>query len=105
MLWIVGLVIAIAVAWQLWRVWASPAQRITNQAARMGWVAAGVDTRDGYRNTKLFRNGIISVVWYKDENVELLDPPGPHRFKDFVELETWLTTQRQPTTHHPPDPK
>lgn len=92
MWWIASIVVAVVVVRLLWRVRTSPVQVLVNQALHMGWVAAGVDTRDGYKNTKLFRRGMVSVVWYRHENVELLSLPGPHRFKNFVELERWLTT-------------
>jgi hypothetical protein len=64
--------------------------RLVRQAVKMGWVAAGVITTDGYRNTKLSRDWLISVVWCRDGNVELLAPATPHRFKDFAELERWI---------------
>jgi hypothetical protein len=58
----------------------------------MGWIVAGVETRVTYKNTKLSRNGMLSLISHRDRNVELLVPPGPYRFKDFVELESWLST-------------
>jgi hypothetical protein len=82
----------VAVIGHLWRTWASPAQVLADQAVRMGWIVAGVETRVSYKNTKLSRNGMISLISHRDRNVELHVPPGPHRFKDFVELEQWFAT-------------
>lgn len=92
MWWLVGSVVAVLVVRHLWRVWTHPATVLVRQAANMGWVASGTVTADGYRNTKLSRDGMSTVVWYKDQNIELLDPPTTKRFQDFVELERWLAT-------------
>jgi Zn ribbon nucleic-acid-binding protein len=82
--------IALLRAWGLNGFWAHPSVRLVRQAAKMGWVAAGVVTTDGYRNTKLSRGWLVSVVWYRDENVELLAPAAPHRFDDFTDMERWI---------------
>jgi len=82
--------IALLKAWGSRRFWAYPSMRLVRQAAKMGWVAAGVITTDGYRNTKLSRDWLVSVVWYRDGNVELLAPAAPHRFGNFIELERWI---------------
>lgn len=76
------------------RPWTSPAMVLAKQAADMGWIVSGVDTRDGYRDTKLSRDGMLSVICHRHGNVELLVPPGPHPFKDFVELEQWFATPK-----------
>ncbi|MGI0133442.1 MAG: hypothetical protein ACREBW_00590, partial [Candidatus Micrarchaeaceae archaeon] len=69
-----------------------PAQILAEQAAWMGWIAAGIETQVTYKNTKLSRNGMICLISHRDRNVELYVPRGPHRFKDFVELEQWFAT-------------
>jgi hypothetical protein len=84
----------------LWRTWTHRANVLVRQAANMGWVAVGVITTDGYRNTKLSRGGLLSVVWYLDGNIELLAPPVPRRFKDFVELESGLASLDSPETRY-----
>jgi hypothetical protein len=84
--------VIIEVVRHLWRTWTCPAQVLAEQGVRMGWIAAGVETRVTYKNTKLSRNGMISLISHRDRNVELHVPRGPHRFKDFVELEQWFTT-------------
>lgn len=92
MWWLIGLVVVFFAVRHFWRVWTHPAAVLVRQAVNMGWVGSGTLTVDGYRNTKLSRDGMTSVVWHKDQNVELIDPPATHRFKDFVELERWLAS-------------
>ena len=77
-----------------WRRWLNPTQVLVDQAVRMGWIAAGVESRANYKNTKFSRKGMISLISHRDRNVELLIPPGPHRFKDFAELEQWFATPK-----------
>lgn len=84
--------VVIGVARHLWRKWTCPARILAEEAAWMGWIAAGIETRVNYKNTKLSRHGMISIISHRDRNVELYVPPGPHRFKNFVELEQWFAT-------------
>jgi hypothetical protein len=72
----------------------SPTQGLADQAGRLGWITAGVESRANYKNTKFSRNGMISLISHRDMNVVLLIPPGPHCFKDFDELERWFATPK-----------
>lgn len=94
MWWLIGVVLMFFVVRSVWRTWAHPNSVLIRQAVNMGWLAAGVVTTDGYRNTKLFRDSMLCVVWFRDNNIELLSPPASRRFKDFVELEQWLATPK-----------
>jgi len=86
--------VVVEVIKHLWRTWVSPTQVLADQAVRMGWIAAGVESRANYKNTKFSRNGMTSLISHHDRNVELLIPPGPHRFKDFAKLEQWFATPK-----------
>lgn len=84
--------VVVAVVRYLWLKWACPAQILADQAAHLGWIAAGVETRVSYKNIKFSRNGMVSLISHRDRNIELLVPRGPHLFRDFDELERWFAT-------------
>lgn len=95
MVWyLVGAVALFVLVRHLWRSYNHPAMVLTRQAANMNWVASGtfVDEQ-GLRNTKLTRDGLESIIWFKDQNVGLLKPHTERRFNNYVELERWLTSQ------------
>ncbi len=100
MWWLISGVVTFFAMRFLWRTWTHPANVHVRQAAHLGWVAIGVITKDGCRNTKLSRGNLLSVVWYREGNIELLAPPVPRRFKNFEELDRWLASLESPETRY-----
>lgn len=93
-LYILGAIALVLLIRHAWRSYNHPFMVLTRQAANMGWVASGTLTDEhGMRNTKLARDGLESIIWFRDLDVGLLKPATPRRFADFVELERWLATQ------------
>lgn len=93
-LYILGAIALVLLIRHAWRSYNHPVMVLTRQAVNMGWVASGTLTDEhGLRNTKLARDGLESIIWFRDQNVGLLKPATPRQFADFVELERWLATQ------------
>lgn len=93
-LYILGAIALVLLIRHAWRSYNHPFMVLTRQAANMGWVVSGTLTDEhGMRNTKLARDGLESIIWFRDLDVGLLSPATPRRFADFVELERWLATQ------------
>lgn len=93
-LYILGAIALVLLIRHAWRSYNHPVMVLTRQAANMGWVASGtLIDEHGLRNTKLARDGLESIIWFRDQNVGLLKPATPRRFANFVEIERWLATQ------------
>jgi len=87
-LWIVAAEMLLFFGYIMLKAWLGPAQRLVNQGARMGWVAAGtVRDAEGWRDTLLRRNDIVVRVAYKDKALYIVEPRVEGPYRDFVELE------------------
>src|SRR6267378_6310111 len=93
-LWLIGTAISACIVWSLWKTYKHPAQILARQAASMNWAAAGtLKDENGYRNVRLIRGENEAVIWYKAGNVTSLHPKHSPPFKDFIELEKWLSVE------------
>ena len=74
-----------------------PAEVLVRQAATMNWQKEAVIERDGdpvawaKRSVRFKRKDEEAVVWYEDATVTLVRVHVPPTFKNFVELERWLS--------------
>lgn len=90
--WLFGLIIGFFVLHLMWKAYTDQSHVLGRQAANMNWIAVGrVEDADGYKNVKLARNGMEAVISFQNKNVELVYPPHSAPFKDFIELERWIT--------------
>lgn len=94
--WVFGVIVVISILRSMWRAYIHPSHVLGRQAANMNWVAIGrIRDDDGYRNIILARDGAKAVISFQNKNVELLEPKRDEPFKDFLELERWLSKKEQ----------
>jgi hypothetical protein len=103
--WILLLVIAfLLVMRHLWRAYSHPYNMLARQAANMNWVAAGtMKYSDGTRNIRLRRGAALAEISFKDVNIRLLQPEVEQIFRDFIEVERWLS--KEESANHQPTAK
>lgn len=102
--WIVAAILLALVASKAWRVYKHPAHQLGMQAAKLGWRAAGsIKDPSGFRNTRLVRGNYESIILFREQEVRLTKPEVEYRFKDYVELEQWLTEHERDAQEKDPE--
>ena len=96
---IFGLILAFFVIRSMWRSYTHPSHVLGRQAANMNWVAIGFETdKEGYKDLKLGKKGMETIISFRNTNVELIKPWRAEPFQDFIKLERWLLNQEQVNT-------
>ena len=91
--WVFGVVGFCILIRHLWKTYTHPATVLVRQAANMNWVARGaVKDSQGYRNTRLVRDGMEVEISYSPPEVRVIKPYHPSSFSDFLVLERWLAS-------------
>lgn len=90
--WVVAAILFAFVASKAWRVYKHPAHQLGMQAAKHGWRAAGsIKDPSGFRNTRLVRGNYESIILFREQEVRLTKPEAEYPFKDYDELEEWIS--------------
>lgn len=90
--WVLPTSAVLWVGYILLKAWFDPTQTLVNQGAHMGWTAAGmVRGADGMREMLMKRDGMVVRVAYKEQALYIVEPRVEGPYRDFVELERFLT--------------
>lgn len=102
--WIVAAILLALVASKAWRVYKHPAHQLGMQAAKLGWRAAGsIKDPSGFRNTRLVRGNYESIILFREQEVCLTNPEVEYPFKDYDELEEWLSEHEREAQEKDPE--
>lgn len=86
--WVLLAEVVFFVGYIMVKSWFDPAQQLVNQGAHMGWTAAGtMRDENGWRDTLLRRNGVVTRVSYKTKLLYIVEPAPSGPYKDFLEIE------------------
>lgn len=102
--WIVAAILLALVALKAWRVYKHPAHQLGMQAANLGWRAAGsIKDPSGFRNTRLVRGNYESIILFREQAVRLTKPEADYQFKNYDELEVWLSEYEREAQEKDPE--
>lgn len=102
--WIVAAILVALVASKAWRVYKHPAHQLGMQATKLGWRAVGsIKDPSGFRNTRLVRGNYESIILFREQEVRLTKPEAEYPFKDYDELEEWLSEYEREAQEKDPE--
>jgi hypothetical protein len=102
--WIVAAILLALAASKAWRAYKHPAHQLGMQAAKLGWRAAGsIKDPSGFRNTRLVRGNYESIILFREQEVRLTKPEAEYLFKDYDELEEWLSEYEREAQEEDPE--